>query len=185
MIPLLSLWLPILLSAVAVFVASSIVHMFLKYHDSDYARLPEEDRVRAALRGIDLPQGDYVVPHAASATERSSPEYTKKLNEGPVLVVTVLKNGPFAMGGMMAQWFVYCAVVSLFAAYLASRTFDAGADYLSVFRVVGTVAFAGYGLGAVPASIWYKKKWSTTWKSLFDALIYGLLSAGVFGWLWP
>ena len=185
MVSLATLWLPILLSAAAVFVASSVIHMFLKYHDSDYRALPAEAQFRAGLRGVSLPPGDYFIPHAVTAAERSSTEYTKKLDEGPVIMATVLPNGPFAMGATFVQWIGFCVVVSLIAAYLASRTLDAGSDYLDVFRVVGTVTFASYGLGAVPASVWYKKKWSTTGKSLFDAIIYGLLTAGVFGWLWP
>ncbi len=185
MVTLASLWLPILLSAVAVFIASSLVHMVLKYHDSDYPGLPSEAQFRAGLRGVSLPPGDYMIPHATSPAERSSPEFAKKLEEGPVMIATILPNGPFAMGSTFIQWLVFCLVVSFFAAYLASRTLGAGSDYLAVFRVVGVVTFLSYGFGAVPMSIWFKRKWSSTGKALLDALIYGLLTAGVFGWLWP
>ena len=46
MVSISALWLPILLSAVIVFVASSIIHMVLPVHRGDYRKLPEEDRVR-------------------------------------------------------------------------------------------------------------------------------------------
>ena len=89
------------------------------------------------------------------------------------------------MGPQLMQWFVYCAVVSLVAAYVTSRAVGPGDDYLHVFRFAGTTAFAAYGLGTVQRSIWFRQAWSTSFKSLFDSLIYGLLTAGAFGWLWP
>lgn len=76
-------------------------------------------------------------------------------------------------------------VVSFFAAYLASRTLDPGADYLAVFRVVGTTAFLAYSMAHMSDSIWKGQKWSTTIKHMIDGLVYALLTAGCFGWLWP
>lgn len=89
------------------------------------------------------------------------------------------------MGGSLAQWFGYCIVVGVFAGYVASRALAPGAHYLEVFRFVGTVAFVGYGLALMQNSIWYKRNWGATLKSMFDALVYGLVTAGTFGWLWP
>jgi hypothetical protein len=114
-----------------------------------------------------------------------TPEFQAKVTEGPVVFMTVFPNASFAMGKQLALWFVYSLVVSIFAAYLASRTLQAGADYLQVFRVTGTVAFAGYGLALLQRSIWFGQSWGTTAKSVFDALIYALFTAGAFGWLWP
>jgi hypothetical protein len=34
-------------------------------------------------------------------------------------------------------------------------------------------------------SIWYSRAWINTIKSTIDGLIYALLTAGTFGWLWP
>jgi hypothetical protein len=114
-----------------------------------------------------------------------SPEYAAKVNHGPVLILTVLPNGMISMGVSLAQWFAYSVVVSLFAGYIASRALGPGADYLDVFRFAGTTAFAGYALGMYQMSIWYKRSWSLTLKSTFDGLIYALVTAGTFGWLWP
>ncbi len=185
MVPLLSLWAPILLSGIIVFVASSIIHMALTYHRGDYAKLPKEDEVMAALRPFNLPPGDYMVPRAASPEAMKDPAFADKMGKGPVAVMTVMKPGPFNMGPSLAQWFVYCLVVSLFAAYLTGRAFGPGADYRPVFRFAGTTAFVGYALALAQDSIWYKRKWSTTLKNAFDGLIYGLLTGGTFGWLWP
>jgi hypothetical protein len=185
MVPLMSLWLPILLSAVIVFVASSVIHMMLSYHKSDFARVPDEDGVRAALREFSIPPGDYMVPCPADTKEMSSPEFIAKQNEGPVVWMTVLPNGPWNMGRSLTQWFLYSLVVSYIAAYVGSRAVGPGADYLDVFRFVGTTAFCCYSLALAQIAIWYARKWSSIFKSMFDGLVYALLTAGTFGWLWP
>lgn len=185
MVSLLSLWLPILLAAVFVFVVSSVVHMVFKYHQTDVLAVPQEDQVAAALRPFGIPPGDYMVPKPADAKEMSSPAFVEKLKQGPVVFMTVYRNEPFNMGKSLTQWFVYCVVVGIFAAYLASRTLEPGAEYLQVFRITGTVAFAGYGLGIPQDAIWWGRSWSATLKSMFDALLYALVTAGAFGWLWP
>jgi hypothetical protein len=185
MVPLLSLWLPIVLSAVAVFIVSSLVHMLLPYHRSDFKTLPDDDGVRAALRPFAIPPGDYVVPGMAPGEKWDSPARLEKMKEGPSLLMTVYPSGPPAMGASLAMWFVYSLLVGLFAAYVVGGLMGPGAEYLHVHRYVGAVAFAGYGLALLQGSIWYKRSWSATLKSVFDALIYALVTGGVFGWLWP
>lgn len=185
MVSLLSLWLPILVGAILVFIVSSVIHIVLTYHQNDYAAVPNEDQVAAALRPFAIPPGQYMVPKPANPKQMKTPEFQEKLKAGPVAMMTVFPNGPFAMGKQLVQWFIYCIVVGVFAAYVASRTLDPGTPDLHVFRVTGTVAFAGYGLALVQDAIWSGARWSTTFKSVFDALIYALVTAGAFGWLWP
>ncbi len=185
MVSLLSLWLPILLSSVIVFVASSILHMVFSYHQNDFKSVPKEDEVMDALRPFEIPPGEYVFPHACSHKAMNDPQFKKKLEKGPLAFMTVMPNGAFSMGKNLIQWFVYCLVVGVFAGYITGHALQAGAHYLSVFRFVGSVAFVGYSLALWQSSIWYKRAWSTTLKSTFDGLIYALLTAGVFGWLWP
>ncbi len=185
MVSLAQLWLPILLSAVIVFVASSVIHMVTRWHESDYTRVPDEERFRAAVGPLALAPGDYLVPRPATRAEIRDPAFLEKVNRGPNVVMTVMPNGPFTMGAQLGAWFIYSIVLALFAAYLASRTLTRGTEYLEVFRVTGTVAFIGYAGGLWQMSIWYKRRWSTTVRSTVDALIYGLLVGGVFGWLWP
>ena len=180
-----TLLVPIVLSAVIVFVASSIIHMALPWHRSDYPKVPDEQRVRDALRPLAIPPGDYMIPRASSMQDMKSPEFVAKMNEGPVMVVTVLPNGPWAMGKNLAQWFVYSIVVGVFAAYVAGTALPPGAPYPRVFQLVGVTAFIGYALALWQLSIWYRRDWMTTIKSNVDGLIYGLLTAGTFGWLWP
>jgi hypothetical protein len=185
MVPLTSLWMPVLLSAVLVFVASSVMHMLFTYHQSDYGRLPAEDQVMAALRPFNLAPGDYMAPRAGSAKEMGSPVLQEKLKKGPVFMMTVMPSGPMAMGGTLAQWFVYCCIVGLFVAYVTGRALGVGADYREVFRMASTVAFVGYTLALWQNSIWYKRKWTTTIKSTVDGFVHALLVGGTFGWLWP
>jgi hypothetical protein len=184
MVSLGALWLPIVLSAVIVFVASSIIHMLLPYHHSDYRQLPDEEKVRAALRPSNLPRGLYVIPYCTHKTMKS-PEMMEKYNQGPVGFLTILRNGPPALPKFLLQWFIYCLLIGFFVAYLAAHTLAAGTDYLEVFRVVGTAGFLAYGLAHISNGIWKGQLWSTVIKEVFDGLIYGLLTAGTFGWLWP
>jgi hypothetical protein len=180
-----ALLVPIVLSAVIVFVASSVIHMVLPWHKSDYPKVPNEDRVREALRPLAIPPGDYMIPRASSMQEMKSPEFMAKMNEGPVMVVTMMPNGPWAMGRNLAQWFVYSIVVGVFAAYVAGTALPPGAAYLRVFQLVGVSAFMAYALALWQLSIWYRRDWMTTIKSTVDGLVYALLTAGTFGWLWP
>ena len=185
MVSLVSLWLPILLSAVFVFVVSSIIHMFLPYHRSDFGSVPDEDGLRDALGKFNIPPGDYVIPHAGSPEVMRSPEFQEKTEKGPVAFMTVLPNGRPSMGGSLAMWFAYCVIVGTFAAYVTSRAVEPGDPYLSVFRFAGCTAFVGYALALLQNSIWYKRNWAATLKSVFDGLIYAVFTAGTFGWLWP
>ena len=185
MVSLTSLLVPILVSAVLVFVASSVLHMFLAYHRSDVQPVPNEAGAQDALRRFNIPPGDYMIPRASSPKEMKDPAFMEKLKQGPVVVMTVLPPGPFSMGKNLAQWFAYCVVIALFAGYVASRTLPPAAPYLAVFRIVGTVAFIGFVGGLWQDSIWWSRKWSTTMKSTADGLLYSLLTAGTFGWLWP
>lgn len=180
-----ALWLPILLSAVFVFLVSSVIHMASPWHKSDYPKLPNEDQVRDALRPLAIPPGDYMVPRPQGTDEMKSPAFAEKLKQGPVMMLTVMPNGPMSMGRNLALWFAYALVVSVFAAYITGRALSQGSPYLSVFRFAGCTAFIGYSLALWQMSIWYQRAWSITVKSTIDGFIYALLTAGTFGWLWP
>jgi hypothetical protein len=182
---LLSLWLPIVLAAVIVFVASSIIHMTPLWHKSDYPKMPREAEVRDALRPFAVPPGDYFIPRASGMSEMRTPEFKDKMAKGPVAILTVLPNGPIAMGRNLSQWFIFLLVVSAFVALVTCQALPVNTPYPRVFMVAGTVAFIGYGLALCELSIWYRRAWSLTLKSLVDAVIYGALTAGTFGWLWP
>jgi hypothetical protein len=184
MVTITSLWLPILVSAVVVFLLSSIIHMLLGYHNNDYKKVPNEDDVMDALRKFDIPPGEYSMPRAKSMKDMGTDEYKAKQNKGPVAMMTVLPNGEQSMSKNLILWFVYSVVVSVMAAYVAGRVLGPDAYYLEVFRFVGTTAFIAYAVGGWQNSIWWGQSWKTTALNTFDGLLYALFTAGVFGWLW-
>ena len=185
MITIAALWLPILLSAVIVFIASSVIHMGPFWHRNDYPPMPRESEVLAALRPFAIPPGDYFVPRPSGMQEMRSHEFKEKLSQGPVAVITVMPNGMMSMRRNLAQWFVFVVVVSVFCAYIAGRTLPVATPYPRVFQIVGATGFIGYALALCQLSIWYRRSWSLTAKAALDGLIYGALTAGTFGWLWP
>jgi hypothetical protein len=185
MVSLLSLWLPILLSAVIAFVASWLLHMVVGHHRNDMRQLPQEDALLETLRAARVEPGDYMAPYISSAAQMRAPEFLEKRRRGPVAVLTLSAGGELNMGKPLAQWFVYLLIIALLCGYVACHTLAAGTPYLKVFRVVGTVAFMGLAMGQPHQSIWWQRQWSATVKYMIDGLIYALLMAGVFGWLWP
>ena len=185
MVGLSALWLPILLSAVIVFVVSSIIHIATPWHKGDYRKMADEDKAMDSLRPLALPPGDYMVPRPPSAQEMRSPDFVEKMNKGPVLVLTVMPSGPVQMTKSLVLWFLYSAVVGFFAAYVASRALPVGAPQARVFQLVGVTAFVGYSVALWQMSIWYRRAWGTTVRATIDGLIYALLTASIFAWLWP
>jgi hypothetical protein len=182
---LVALWLPILLSAVAVFVVSSIIHMALPWHKSDYPQLPNEAKVLDALRPFAIAPGEYFMPKPASSADMRTPAFQEKMKQGPVVIMTVLPNGPGSMGTRLVTWLVYCVVVGAFAAYVAHRTLSPGAMFNQVACVTGVVSFVGYGVGIWQQSIWYSRPWMTTFKLTVDAVVYAAVTGAMFGWRWP
>lgn len=183
MLSLAQLWLPIVVSAVLIFVASSVIHMVLKYHNSEYRPLPNEDAVRTTLGA--LPPGQYVIPYVGDHKELRNPEVIAKFKQGPVAMIAARRIGEPAMGPALVQWFVLTLVVATVVGYLASRTLAPGAASLVIAREVGLVTFLAYATGIVLQSIWMGKPWSATLKEVFDALIYAVVTAVVFAALWP
>lgn len=184
MVSLANLWLPILLSGIFVFIASSIIHMALKYHNSDYGRLDAEDAVRDALRPFAIKPGFYAMPNPVDC-DWKDPAVKEKYERGPNGFLTITPNAMPGMGKVLGLWFVNCLIVALFAGYVASNTLVHGAPFLAVFRIAGAVAFAGFSLGLLGESIWFHRPWSMTAKHMFDGLIYALITGATFGWLWP
>ncbi len=185
MVPVSALWLPVLVSAGLVFLASSVIHMVLGYHKHDYQAVPGEDDVQTALRRFSLTPGDYMLPCSTGQKDLRSQAFLDKMRRGPVLVLTVLESRPMPLGANLTMWFVYSMVVGVLSGYVAGLALPAGAGYRPVFRVVSTVAFIGYALALWQMSIWYRRSWGTTLRSTLDGVIYALLTAGAFGWLWP
>ena len=180
-----ALLLPILLSAVAVFIASSVIHMMTPLHNKDYLRLPNEDRVMDTMRPLGIPPGDYIVPRPDSTKDLNSPAYLEKLKKGPVMVMSVWPNGPASMGRNLILWFVYCVVAGVFTAYVSMWSLPFGATYKLVFRIAGTTAFLAYSAALWQMTVWYRRPWGTSIRLTIDGIIYATLTAGIFSWFWP
>jgi hypothetical protein len=177
-----ALWLPIVLSAVLVFILSAIIHMVFKWHNSDYGKLPNEEAVRAAIRSGNPEPRQYIFPHAGDMSQMNTPEMQQKFIEGPVGVLYLRRPGPPTMGPALTQWFLYTLMVSLFVAYVAASSAPEGVQYMAVFKVVAITAFLGYGAAPLPAAIWMGKPWGVATKEVVDGVLYALVTAGTFAW---
>lgn len=182
---LLDLWLPILLSAVFVFIASSILHMFIPIHKNDCKALPNEDAALDAIRASNPAPGEYMFPHCADMKEMASEEMTAKYARGPVGFMIISPTGTPSMGKPLTQWFLLCIATSLLCGLLGSMTMMAGAEFGTVMKFMTIASFGMYGMSSVTNSIWKCVPWNTTMKFLFDGLVYALVTGASFAWLWP
>ena len=185
MVAITALWLPIVLAAVAVFFVSSAMHTVLRYHWNDFRAVPNQNAALEALRGLNLPSGDYALPKAENVQQLRGPEFQALYRRGPVLLMNVADGRRLAIHKNLLQWFAYLLVVGFCCAYIAGRELPAGADYLTVFRLVGLTAFMGYSLALPQGSIWYRRNSRLTVVEMIEGLVYAGLTAGTFGWLWP
>lgn len=185
MVSLTQLWLPILLAAVGVHIASAIIHMFLHFwHSADYHGFSNEDAVQAAIGKGNPAAGIYMVPYCKPEDMRK-PETIEKFKKSPQAFLFVRTATGMNMTKPLVQWFLFCLLVALFGAYVAGATLAAGAAGAQVCRVVATVSFMAFGFGTIPYAIWFGEPWKSIGKALVDALIYGFIAGGVFAWLWP
>ena len=178
---IMTLWMPILVSAIVAFMAGSVIWMLMPWHKTEWAKTPDEEAVRGALKGT--APGMYTIPNCQDQAQYKEPDMQQKLIDGPQAFITVVPSGLPSMGPKLAMMFGYNLLVAVVCAYFVSRTLAPGADYLAVFRIAGAVAFVAYGMAYVQESVWFGRSWSSTAKTFLDALIYGLLTGGVFGWL--
>ena len=185
MVPVEQLWLPIVLSAVGVFVMSSLIHMVFKWHNSEYHGFSNEEDVRRVVRAANAAPGQYILPYCPDHGDLKKPEVQQKFIDGPVAFMNVMKPGAPNMGPMLGQWFVLNLVVAILVGYLACKTLPAGLSFLAVAREVSIVTFLAYAGGSISNAIWMGKPKSAAAKECLDAFLYGLVTAIAFGMLWP
>jgi hypothetical protein len=181
----LQIWLPILVAAVAVFIASSLIHMVFKWHNADYKRLPNEDEVSAAIRAGSAKPGLYGLPHCTDMKQIQAEQMQKKFREGPVGFVTLRKNGPPSMGGSLLQWFTFNLIVAMLAGDISLQLYGIQTNPANVAQMVGILGFLTYAGSNVQAGIWMGKPWGAVLKEILDGLIYAVVSGLAFWWLWP
>jgi hypothetical protein len=183
MVALASLWLPIVVSAVAVFVLSSIVWMVLPYHKTDWKGVANEPAFLEALRAQKLAGGMYMFPFCAPA-DMKKPEVKARFEQGPWGSITVLANKP-NMGRSLPLWFCFIVVVAIFVAYVVGHFNGTGAEHKTIFRFATAMAWIVFGGSYLPTWIWEGKPGSYAAKGIFDGLLYSLVIGGVFASMWP
>lgn len=185
MVSLSTLWLPILVASLIVFIAAALNWMVMPHHKNDFRGLPDEAGVLAALRKNSPAPGQYMFPYAGTTREGMNDEWKAKVAQGPSGIVLIKKGKSLSMARPLVQYFIWVLVIEIFVAYVTSRTVPANGDYLDVFQIAGTTAILGFAGAVIPNSIWFFRPWVVSIKEVIDGILYGLLSAGVFGWLWP
>jgi hypothetical protein len=182
---LIQLWLPIIVSAVIVFILSALAWTVMPHHKKDFTGLPNADAVQALMRQHPPKPGQYSVPWVAEMRGLEDPKIREQIEVGPRAYITIVPNGMPSMVPMMAQSFVFYLIVSTLVGHLTWHAVEPGADYMHVFRIAGLTAAMSYILATVPDSIWFGRPWGNFVRQAIDGLVFGLATAGVFGWLWP
>ena len=185
MVELSQLWLPILLSAVAVFFISSMMWMVLPHHKSDWSPLPAEDKLMDTLRAMGVGGGQYSFPHCSDPAQMKDPEWMAKYNAGPKGFLVLKDDGPVNMGKSLATSFLFNLITALAVAYVACQAIAPGAGKLEVLRFTGTVAFLTNSFGLVWGAIWFGRTWTSTFKEMGDGFVYSLATALLFMAFWP
>ena len=185
MISLAQLWIPILVSSVLVFIASSLIHMVFKWHNSDFLKLSNEDEVRAAVNKTKPAPGQYALPHCGDMKDMQKPELQQKFKDGPVGLLLLTTPAVPNMGPILGKWFALNLVIAVLVAYLACKSLHTSASFLQVCRLTSVATFLAYAAGSVSDGIWFYRPWKGVAKDLLDASIYATVTALTFAWLWP
>ena len=185
MVAVSALWMPIVVSAVFVFIALMLIHALLGWHMGDMGAVPGEAKVMELLRGLNVPPGDYRFPYGRTTKEMTSPEFEARMQQGAVGIMTIWPNGGINMGRMFVQWFVYTLVVGALTAYVAAATHGPGASRADVFWASGTVAFCCYVVALWQDWIWWGRGTRFAMTYSMDGVIFALITGATFAWLWP
>jgi hypothetical protein len=186
---LLPLWLPILLSAAAVWIVSTIASVALPHHKQDFIALSDENGLMDDLRKSGIKPGNYLFPDFRGREAMKSEKVQKALNEGPVGHLIVWKT-PLTMGDKLVATFIVYLVVSTLIAYLTRVALPAapGATpppFARVFQVAATAGILAYCFSFLPSAIWWGSYRRTIVANVIDGIVYGAITGAIFAWRWP
>ncbi len=184
MVELAQLWLPVLVSAVAVFFASAVIWMALPYHKADIRPLPDEKAFDDAIAGLDIKPGLYMFPNCQDTKDMKSDAFKERFRSGPWGTITIMGKAP-NFGMNLLRTFIVYLVVSVFVAYLTGLALPAGAEYMRVFRIAGAAAVLGHCMGSLANDFFLGKPARFIVTSFIDGVIFALIVAGVFAAMWP
>jgi len=177
---LLNLWLPVLLSGVAIFFASFLSWMVLQLHRKDWLKLEKEDEFLKAATELNISSGSYMFPGCNSPAEMKTDEYKKKWEAGPCGIITVFSK--VNMGRNLALTFLYFLVVNFCLAYLTILAVDPGAEFMTVFSYVVSAGFMTYFAAIVQHAIWFHNR---IVGHVVEAFAYAVITGAIFAAMWP
>ena len=176
-----SLWLPVLVSGIALFFASWVAWMLLPHHKAEWKGLPNEDAVMGAITSAGISAGQYCFPYPATPADCKSDAFKAKMQAGPNGNLVVW-SGPCNMGKNMLCTVLFFIVANFVIAYLAAQALAPGAEFMKVFQFVGTAGILTYGTANILNGIWFGRKMVG---DIVDGIAYGLITGAIFAWLWP
>jgi len=177
---ILSLILPIVLSAVALFFASFLSWMVLQLHKKDWGKVAREDDLMAAVKKCDLAEGSYMFPCCGSQAEMQTEAFQQRYAAGPRGVLTILPKTN--MGKNLALTFAYFLAASAGLAFLAAMAFDRGTAPWSVFRLVFVAGYLTFAAAMVQQAIWFRPR---IVGHVIEAAAYAAITGVIFAALWP
>jgi hypothetical protein len=181
---LLDLWLPIALSAVAVFFASFLAWAVLPHHKPDFHTFKEPDAVKDTVKSLGIPPGQYMFPcFGDDPVKMKDPAFKKAWMAGPHGVLHIWASPP-NMGRNLSLTFLFFLVASIFVAYLSHLALGPADGFRRVFRVTGTAAVMAYAMAFIPNAIWFGRTLRSVVMDIVDGVAYGLLTGIIFGLLW-
>lgn len=177
---MIDLWLPILVSTIAIFFASFLSWMVVGLHEKDWVKLPQEDEFMASVRTLDIPQGNYIYPGTITTKETNDPAFQQKYQTGPrgTLQVYPLVN----MGRNLGLTFLFFLGCNVTFAYLASFALTPEEDFITVFRFVATIALLTFLGSIVQHAIWFRIRIAG---HIIESIAYAVIAGAVFASMWP
>ena len=175
------LWLPILVSGVVLFFASVAAWMALPHHKPEWKGLPNEDALAQTIRDTQIAPGQYMFPFAGKSEDWKNEDTKRRMQAGPHGSLIVWPTAQ-SMGRNMLYTVIFFTVVNFVIAYLATMALGRGADFMSVFRFVGTAGVITYASANILNGIWFGRKMLA---DVVDGIVYGVVTGLIFAALWP
>jgi hypothetical protein len=179
---LMSLWLPVVLSAAAVWMWSFLSWAAMDLHGRDWLRAPDEDALMSAIRQLSIKPGAYMFPKATHA-QAKDPAVQEKFRVGPMGTLVVF--GPVSMPANMLATLAINLLASVLIAYAGSAALPPGASFGQVLQVLGTVGVLTYAFAPLPEKIWFQGRTHSKIMCVVDGLVQGLATGAIFAALWP
>jgi hypothetical protein len=176
-----SLWLPIIVSGVALFFASWLAWMVLPHHKPEWRGLPNESEVMELLRRAGVPPGQYMYPYAATPAECHTEEFKRRTEAGPSGTLTIWKSRPNMAVNMLCT-LLFFVIANFVIGYLTGIALDPGESFMKVFRFASTAGILTYGTANILNGIWFGRKMVA---DIIDGIAYGLITGLIFAALWP